>query len=859
MTKKRAVSLAIVLSTGCGSLPPEPSGGGNVRTHRQAFSDFGTERVIPLRVVMAARDCAVLCGDGLCDVPETSASCPQDCPTCGNGYCETFELSSTCPQDCPGGNFGPASAAWGCPWRLPAANACTSTCTDGAANCGADTASYFDIRAGVEKVNWGLKALGVQIYVKSIEKYKMPHFWNSPDILVAPSYPWSNAQLRAELRLPYPTLTDGAFLMGDAFKSKLWMPAVATRVGEPREIIVWATECSAGWDGRRPWGGAASLVADREMYAGSPRGFAHEIAHVLGLEHDMYPAQSKNPEKPNDTDWGNNADYWDLVHGINGDGTNRYFSSRTEAWNWGGQLFPKHTWDPLGSAQNCWTDWNCTLTCSIHGQSNESTGQPGIVGLGFTFVGDNPGGGVYRRGVNSMMYIDTPTACNNWPGFSDSQAEQVKRLLRADIRIDDSTIGAESSRLYEAQRPLLGDVRGRWGFDKLDFDGDGKRDVAIYQPPDTPDAGASSRFQVLKSSSGFTSTTTSAVGFGRAGDVPVPADYDADGKTDYAFVRTGGVTTNPPNPFDSGMWWIWCRSSQGDSCAINGSCSAVNDGCRQWGQREDVALPGLEFDGNTLTREIAVYRPSTRQIYWRVLGSTTNGTISLSATQTTIVHLHGLYDSDNKTDIVVYEPGTARFYMLFSSNNWNPAQSVWRWFSSVLIADAVGASGAGAGAMAIRHGGVAVPVEKAGKRQLRVWDPYTGNFHTIWDPVTNYSIQTCQWGSPRDIAIAGPIDRNGDGITDLVVYRPTFIPPTVFVRSANTTTCAPAGSDGSFAVAGTPRSQLWGVTDMGGDGRGELLLLNPDQQSWVRYYSAHNGGFVAQATLNLGSLGAIGL
>jgi hypothetical protein len=57
-------------------------------------------------------DCKSVCGDGVCDSDETKASCPQDCGSgsgsgsgsdaavCGNNKCETGETVSSCPADC---------------------------------------------------------------------------------------------------------------------------------------------------------------------------------------------------------------------------------------------------------------------------------------------------------------------------------------------------------------------------------------------------------------------------------------------------------------------------------------------------------------------------------------------------------------------------------------------------------------------------------------------------------------------------------------------------------------------------------------------------------------------------------------
>ena len=53
-----------------------------------------------------------VCGNGICEGGESTASCPGDCPpagpVCGNGVCESGESSATCPGDCGGG--GPAGS-----------------------------------------------------------------------------------------------------------------------------------------------------------------------------------------------------------------------------------------------------------------------------------------------------------------------------------------------------------------------------------------------------------------------------------------------------------------------------------------------------------------------------------------------------------------------------------------------------------------------------------------------------------------------------------------------------------------------------------------------------------------------------
>jgi len=87
-----------------------------------------------------------------------------------------------------------------------------------------------------------------------------------------------------------------------------------------------------------------------------------------------------------------------------------------------------------------------------------------------------------------------------------------------------------------------------------DYDGDGKKDIAVWRPAD-------GNWYIISSATG----TVTARYWGTAGDVPVPGDYDGDGKTDYAVWR----------PAD-GNWYI--LSAQAESSA------------QQWGVPGDVPV-----------------------------------------------------------------------------------------------------------------------------------------------------------------------------------------------------------------------------------------------------------------------------
>ena len=85
-----------------------------------------------------------------------------------------------------------------------------------------------------------------------------------------------------------------------------------------------------------------------------------------------------------------------------------------------------------------------------------------------------------------------------------------------------------------------------------DYDGDGKADLAVYRPP-------SGDWRVIRSSDGQTNTLT----FGFQGAIPAPGDYDGDGRADRAVFF-------PP----SAAWYI-LMSSNGFSMRVFGATNGT--------------------------------------------------------------------------------------------------------------------------------------------------------------------------------------------------------------------------------------------------------------------------------------------
>jgi hypothetical protein len=162
-----------------------------------------------------------------------------------------------------------------------------------------------------------------------------------------------------------------------------------------------------------------------------------------------------------------------------------------------------------------------------------------------------------------------------------------------------------------------------------DYDGDGKSDLAVFRP-------ATLNWFINKSSGG-----TDILTFGATGDKPVPGDFDGDGKADIAVYRPTG--SQGPGASE---WWVR-RSSNGVVFAL------------QFGSSTDKAVPG-DYTGDGKT-DVAFWRPANGN--WFVLRSEDFSFFAFpfGANGDTVVP--GDYDGDGRWDAGVFRPSNNTWFV----------------------------------------------------------------------------------------------------------------------------------------------------------------------------------------------------
>lgn len=270
-----------------------------------------------------------------------------------------------------------------------------------------------------------------------------------------------------------------------------------------------------------------------------------------------------------------------------------------------------------------------------------------------------------------------------------------------------------------------------------DFNDDERCDIGIYRRGAMP--GWNWKF-LYSGADGFSGETTLSWGNGY-GEIPITADFDGDGRTDIGLYRSG----SSPN-------WFFKPSS--------GSSFVEQTYSVAWGNLTgDVPIVG-DFDGDEKA-DICINRfGSSPNWFFRLsTGNGTNGLVwSLSwGNLSGDIPLTGYFNNDIMSDIAIYRPSTASWYVKSANGSgFNPG-TAWNavWGSPLIDRPLTGDFDG--------DGKTDIGIYRAGSYPNWFFKLSTG---VGFAPAT----PQLSWGNPGgDTPIVG--DFNGDGKDDIAIYR----------------------------------------------------------------------------------------
>jgi len=215
--------------------------------------------------------------------------------------------------------------------------------------------------------------------------------------------------------------------------------------------------------------------------------------------------------------------------------------------------------------------------------------------------------------------------------------------------------------------------------------------------------------------------------WGTSGDVPVPGDYDGDGKTDFAVFRKDDPTSG------SATWYILNSSDSTWFVPVYGAST-------------DTPAPA-DFDGDGKT-DVAVYRkdsPSAGLGTWYIRQSSDSSTWYQEFGVSTDKPFPADHDGDGKADITVWRSSNNTFYSLRSSTGSLDTAAFGTTSTDPVSADYDG-------------DGKADYAILAGK-----------NWHILSSASLQTSVVSPSWGESTDIPVQN--DYDGDGLVDVATWR----------------------------------------------------------------------------------------
>jgi hypothetical protein len=265
-----------------------------------------------------------------------------------------------------------------------------------------------------------------------------------------------------------------------------------------------------------------------------------------------------------------------------------------------------------------------------------------------------------------------------------------------------------------------------------DMDGDGTADLALW-------SGSTGLWSWLTTASGFNSATVGSQQWGNKslGDVPLTGDIDGDRIDDLI---------------------VW-RASTGEWFWVTSSSTFHNAGTKQWGAAGDIPI-AADIDGDNRV-DLVVWRPSTGTWYWLTSSSgysyASAGSRQWGNTTLGDVPLAGHFDGDGKADLAIWRASTGTWYWLTSSSGYNYASAGSQQWGNQTLGDVP----------------LLADFDGDRKADLAVWRASTGTWYWLRSSsgYATAAAGSVQWGSASasDIPLVGDID--GDGLTDLTVWR----------------------------------------------------------------------------------------